>query len=137
MRIFLSAGEASGDAYAAALIREIRKVRSDLQFEGIGSSRLAAQIGSLVQDTSRWGAISIVQSVAVAPRVIAGFFAAKRAMRRGQPGLLIAIDFGFFNIRLCRFAKRNGWKVLYSVPPGSWRRDKQGTDLPVLTDAIV
>ena len=52
------------------------------------------------------------------------------------PGLFLPIDFGYVNIRLARHAKRSGWKVLYFVPPSSWRRDKQGKDLPVITDAV-
>ena len=62
---------------------------------------------------------------------------AKALLRRGEPGLFIAIDFGFANIRLCRHAKNQGWEVLYFIPPGSWRRDKQGKDLPAVTDRIV
>ncbi len=137
MRIFLSAGEASGDAYAAALVRELRMQAGHLEITGLGGSRLAAEIGALVVDTSHWGAISIVQSVRVAPKVSAGFLKAPRELRKGSPGLFIPIDFGFFNIRLCRTAKALGWKVLYFVPPGSWRRDKQGRDLPSRTDAVV
>ncbi len=49
---------------------------------------------------------------------------------------MVAIDFGYMNIRLARFAKSLGWKIVYFIPPGSWRRDRQGTDLPKITDAI-
>jgi lipid-A-disaccharide synthase len=61
----------------------------------------------------------------------------KKHLRREPTGLLVAIDFGYANIRLCRYAKKCGWKVLYFVPPGSWRRDRQGKDLPEITDEIV
>ncbi|MFI5386058.1 MAG: phosphopantetheine-binding protein [Fimbriimonadales bacterium] len=223
MRIFLSAGEASGDAYAAALVEELRKVAErfvstdyvilqrlakawgrpslgtvfdfeaqlvedsleaveltllledefgfdipdgelrnldtvsnllaflrtrveatvpvqtplHLQFEGIGGARMSATIGDLLADSSTWGAISIIQSLKIAPRAYQGFLRAKKRLSSGPPGILVAIDFGFFNIRLCRFAKKRGWKVLYWMPPGSWRRDKQGKDLTAITDAIV
>jgi lipid-A-disaccharide synthase len=135
MRIFLSAGEASGDAYAAALVEALRA--DDLTFEGVGGNRLRAAIGELVADSSTWGAISIVQSLGVAPRAVKGAIKARRQLKKGRPGLLIAIDFGFFNIRLCRWAKKAGWKVLYFMPPSSWRRDRQGKDLPAITDAVV
>lgn len=137
MRIFLSAGEASGDAYAAALVEELRKSGGDLTFEGIGGIRLAEAIGHLAADSSRWGAISIVQSLQVGARVLRGGLRAKRIMLAGPPGILVAIDFGFFNIRLCRMAKKHGWKVVYFMPPSSWRRDRQGRDLPEITDAVV
>jgi len=139
MRVFVSAGEASGDAYGAALVGEMRRIwgePSSLTFEGIGGSRMNEAGVQLHADSGRWGAISIVQSLRVVPRVLRGYYAAKGRMGRGEPGLFIPIDFGYANIRLARHAKNRGWKVLYFVPPGSWRRDRQGGDLPVITDAI-
>ncbi len=141
-RIFFSSGEASGDAYAAALIAEIRarcqaRGIEEPRFEGIGGKKLWRSRADVVADSSKWGALGIVEAVKVGPRVILGFNAAKSALRRGKPGLFIPIDYGFFNVRLSKVAKEAGWKVLYFIPPGSWRRDKQGSDLPSLTDVIV
>lgn len=134
-RVFLCAGEASGDAYGAALVREMLRLSPDLRFEGIGGRRLGS-LFPLIASSSRWGAIGIWQSFLVGFIAIRAFWAAKRRLAAGAPGLFIAIDFGFFNIKLCRQAKRHGWKVLYFVPPGSWRRDRQGADLAGLTDAV-
>lgn len=136
MRVFLSAGETSGDAYAAALVREMRKLGLD-GFEGVGGPRLRAEGAEIISDSSEWGAISIVQALGVVPKALGGYYRAKRALGKGRPGLFIPIDFGYANIRLARHAKNRGWKVLYFIPPGSWRRDKQGRDLPLVTDAIV
>lgn len=140
-RILLSAGEASGDAYAASLVRALRRLDPHLAFYGIGGTRLREEGATLFADSSKWGAISIVQSLKVVPRVWFGYrrtisALAKLAPAPGTPGLFIPIDFGYANIRLARHAKKHGWNVLYFVPPGSWRRDRQGRDLPSLTDAI-
>jgi lipid-A-disaccharide synthase len=184
MRIFFSAGEASGDAYAAELVRalqrqipeldlsaprlefedaewqakmrdepdefvyEVEQVLSDshkrlassgrLRGSGIGGPKLRAALRhDLVADSSRWGAMSIIQSLKVAPLAYRGFKKAKKALSHGEPGLFVPIDFGFFNIRLARFAKSKGWKVLYFIPPGSWRKDRQGKDLPEVANAVV
>lgn len=136
MRIFFSAGEASGDAYAAALVRELRKLDPTLEFEGIGGKLLAAEGAKVHADSSAWGAISIVESVAVFFRILFGSRPAAKKLE-GERGVLVPIDFGFFNIRLCRLAKKLGWKILYFVPPGSWRRDRQGRDVAELADEIV
>lgn len=214
MRIFISAGEASGDAYGAALVREISRLagsspdnlanffsrdvedheqldqigvedsldiveyvmaledelgidvpdddvpqlktvgdlrnyihrrtgrrpsfeRNDLTFEGVGGPRLKAEGVQLHADSSQWGAISIAQGVRVGVGILPKYLNVKQILKQGKPGLFIPIDFGFANIRLARHAKQCGWKVLYFVPPGSWRRDKQGKDLPLITDQIV
>lgn len=136
MRIFFSAGEASGDAYAAALARELKQRNANFTFEGIGG-RLLREAGATIHaDSSNWGAISIVEAASVFFRVlIQGKKAAKNLA--GEPGILVPIDFGFFNIRLCREAKALGWTIVYFVPPGSWRRDRQGKDVAELADEIV
>lgn len=133
MRVFFSAGEASGDRYAAAIASEL----PPCQLEGIGGPCLRSAGAKIVSDSSHWGAVSISQSAKVLFRVLRGGRAAKAALASGEPGLFIPVDFGFVNIKLARWAKQHGWKVLYFIPPGSWRRDRQGTDLPLVTDQIV
>jgi lipid-A-disaccharide synthase len=91
----------------------------------------------MIADSSGWGAMGIVESLRVAPRVRGSYYAALRALAAGPPGLCVPVDFGYMNVRLARRARALGWKVLYFMPPGSWRRDKQGEDLPSVADAIV
>ncbi len=123
-RVFISAGEASGDALGGALTAALKQLDSTLRFEAIGGVSLANQGVQIVANSKNWGAISVLESLHVAPRVIQGFRKAKRALQQGDPGLLIAIDFGFVNVRLIQFAKALGWKTLYFMPPGSWNRAK-------------
>ena len=144
MNVFVSAGEASGDAYAAALTSEIRKLNAsaaldlplELGFLGVGGKRFRDTGAQIVADSSQWGAVSIIESLKVYPRVVRGYYRSKRLFETMERGLFVPIDFGFVNTRLARHAKAAGWKVLYFAPPGSWRRNKQGGDLPRITDAI-
>ncbi len=136
MRTFLSTGEASGDAYGAALVAAMRERGEKGPFEGLGGPRMRAGGVALVADSSRWGAIAISQSLPLVRRVFLAYFRTRRALATGAPGLFVPIDFGYVNVRLARHAKRRGWRVLYFVPPGSWRRHRQGRDLPNVTDGI-
>ncbi len=137
MRLFISAGEASGDAYGARLLSAIRERAELTQTQAVGGSRLKEAGAMMVADCSRWGALGILEAAKVGPRVMLGYRQAHTALQLGKPGLFIPIDYGFINIKLAAFARSIGWKVLYFIPPGSWRRDKQGKDLPAITDAIV
>ncbi len=137
MRVFFSAGEASGDTYAAALVVHLESLAPGTVFEGVGGKRLAKTGARLVADSSDWGAIGVLMAATVFFRVRQGFLAARRQLAQGEPGLFVPIDFGFFNIRLAREAKRMGWHVAYFAPPGSWRRDRQGKDLARVTDLVV
>lgn len=136
-RLFFSAGEASGDAYGSEILERMRGRGFDGEVEAVGGARLRSSGAALVADSSRWGAIGIVEAFRVGPRVLRGYLRAKHALAQGPPGLFVPIDYGFINIRLARHARARGWKVLYFSPPGSWRRDKQGADLPEISDEIV
>lgn len=135
--VFFSAGEASGDAYAAELLRALSARSSNVSASAIGGRRSREAGAEIVADSSDWGAVGILESLKVVPRVFRGYLAAKRRLSRSDRGVFVPIDFGYLNIRLARQAKAAGWKVLYFIPPGSWRRTKQGADLPSVTDEIV
>ena len=135
-KVIVSAGEASGDAYGAAFVEELLRLDPGITIEAVGGKRLAATGIKLIADSAKWGVMGIVQGVLVGPRVLGGYFRAKARISRSTPGVFVPIDFGFANVKLARHAKSRGWKVLYFIPPGSWRRNKQGADLPKITDAI-
>jgi lipid-A-disaccharide synthase len=132
-RLFFSAGEASGDAYAAELARRCRAN----QMVGVGGNLSEAAGIKVVARSDDWGAMGIFEAFKVSFRVLRGYRLAKRELRRGEPGWFVPIDYGFLNIKLAKYAKGCGWKVFYFIPPGSWRKTKQGSDLPAITDKIV
>ncbi len=138
MQVLFSAGEASGDLYAASIAKEILRLDPTVQIGGIGGTRFA-QIANepLIADSSNWGAMSVIKSIRKGFSIVPYFRGFKRVLRTTEPGVFVPIDFGFMNLKLCRAAKEAGWKVVYFVPPGSWRRDRQGADIPILTDAVV
>lgn len=134
--VLLSAGEASGDAVGAHLLREMRSLGFTGEAFAVGSTHLKAARARMLCDSSKWGALGIYQSLKVAPRVYADFRKIKAWMKSHRPDLVIGIDFGYLNIRLLKLAKRSGARTLYYMPPGSWRKNKQGKDLPKVADKI-
>lgn len=135
MRVFISAGESSGDLYGAAIASKL--LEKGVSVTGLGGTRMSALGIPLIGDSSTWGSISIVQSVREGLRAIGTYNRLKASLLAGPPGAFVPIDFGYMNLRLCRWAKQSGWKVLYFIPPGSWRRDRQGADIPRLADEVV
>ncbi|MBS1718672.1 MAG: hypothetical protein JSS72_13170 [Armatimonadetes bacterium] len=135
MNVFICAGEASGDRYGAAFAHHLKGL-AEFKIHAVGGPLLRAGGAQMVEESSRWGAIGIAQALMVAVPVMLAEKRIKRALAGMEPGLFVPIDFGYINVRLARFAKQHGWKVFYFVPPGSWRRDRQGADLPAVTNAI-
>lgn len=134
--ILISAGEASGDILGGALAEELRCLGFNERIFALGGKRLHAAGAEILADTSDWGALGILQSLKVSPQVFRGYSLAKKWISDNKPALVIGIDFGAMNVRLLHYAKKQNCKTLYFMPPGSWRRDKQGEDLPKIADKI-
>jgi len=135
--VVILTGEASGDLYGADLAESLRARFPEITLCGVGGARMRAAGVHLVADSRAWGAIGVVESVKVAPKVLLAFQRVKRFLRRARPDLVIPIDFGAFNVPLSCWAKAHGSRVAYYIPPGSWRRERQGADLPRCTDCVL
>lgn len=132
------AGEASGDASCAALLQAVRKRLPAVRLWGVGGRRMAEGGVQLLYDSSRWGAVGVVEALRLAPALWLAQQNLKRRLAQQPPDLLVLVDFGAFNVPLAKWAKGRGIKVFYYFPPGSWRRClPRRNDLPSCTDCIV
>lgn len=135
--VLIVSGEASGDLYGADLAHALRAHHPDLRVYGVGGARMQAAGVQLIADSRAWGAIGVVEALKVAPKVYLAYQRVKRFLRTHKPDLLIPIDFGAFNIPLSCWAYRQDIRVAYYIPPGSWRRERQGRDLPNCTQQVL
>ncbi|MCS7301194.1 MAG: hypothetical protein NZ556_06530, partial [Fimbriimonadales bacterium] len=135
--VLITAGEASGDLYGADLALTLQTRLPNVRLYGVGGARMQQAGVTLLADSRTWGAIGIVESLKVAPRIYAAFRRVKQFLRQQRPDLFIPIDFGAFNMPLCCYAKRLGVRVMYYIPPSSWRRERQGSDLPRCTNQVL
>jgi len=135
--VVILTGEASGDLYGADLAESLRARFPEITLHGVGGARMHAAGVQLIADSRVWGAIGIVQSVKVAPKALLAFQRVKRFLRHLRPDVVVPIDFGAFNVPLSCWAKAHGMRVAYYMPPGSWRRERQGADLPRCTDCVL
>lgn len=120
--IAIVAGEASGDASGAALAIELKKACPEIEIWGAGGQRMKEAGVELVADFSWVGAIGILESLKMAPRLLGEFNRLKKEFVARQPDVFVPIDFGAFNVKLGSFARAEGIRTVYYFPPGSWRR---------------
>jgi lipid-A-disaccharide synthase len=120
LRLLVSCGEASGDAYAGALVRELRALEPDVSVAGLGGPQFAAAGGQLIDDYRHLAVTGLTEAVAKIPRSLAAFRRLVRAATAERPDALIAIDFPDFNFRLARAIKRLGVPVIYYISPQIW-----------------
>ena len=122
LRVMVSAGEISGDMYAAAIVRELRRLRPERTFEffGLGGDRLREEGMELFEHASRTGVIGFWE---VLKR--ARFFARllkrmKAALAERRPDLLLTVDYPGMNLRLAAEAKKRGVPAVHCVCPQVW-----------------
>ena len=119
-RLLLSCGEASGDLYAGALVRELRSLDAGVTVAGLGGPQFAAAGGQLIDDYRQLAVTGLTEAVAKIPRSLAAFRRLVRAATSERPDALVAIDFPDFNFRLARAIKRLGVPVIYYISPQIW-----------------
>jgi len=119
-RVLLSVGDDSGDLHAANLMRAMRTLRPDVRFVGFGMSRMAGQgLESLDADRPQGSAMWLHNLLRL------GHYRRRLAaccdsLDRGGADLVVPVDFGGFNLFLCRAARRRGVPVYYYIPPQVW-----------------
>ncbi len=119
-KIMIVAGEASGDAHGAALVREMRARDPGLEFYGLGGERLAGAGVRLVGDVSDFNVMGFLEVVPSAGRIWRTWRKLRSGVVDGRPDLLVIIDWPEINLRLARVARRAGIKVCYYVAPQVW-----------------
>jgi lipid-A-disaccharide synthase len=123
--IFLSAGEASGERYAAALIQTILRQLPQAQFFGLGGARMAALGFRPVVRAEDVAHMGITEVVRHAPYIYRQFHRLKQAIRSERPALAVLIDFPDVNLRLAQHLHRHGVPVVYFVSPQLWAWKKR------------
>ncbi|MHB0999401.1 MAG: lipid-A-disaccharide synthase, partial [Armatimonadota bacterium] len=136
-KITIIAGEASGDLHGACLAAGLKSVLPDADIQGIGSRRMREAGVRLLYDSSSWSAIGIAEALKLVPRLLITLKKLQKRLRRNPQDLIILIDFGAFNVRVCRSLQSTGTKVLYYFPPGSWNRNAVYDHLRGCVDKIV
>jgi lipid-A-disaccharide synthase len=129
MRIFISAGEPSGDLHAANLIHSLRRVYPDAQFDGFGGEKMAAAGANLryplVNLAVMWF-LSVLVNIVTFIRLI---FKADRYFHDERPDAVVLVDYPGLHWWIAGRAKARGIPVFYFVPPqiwawAGWRVDK-------------
>ena len=106
-KILISAGETSGDIYAAALIDELLKC-DDFEIHAVGGTQTARRKVKILYDSQNWAAIGYIEAIKQAPKLLLVLRNLKKLLADDRPDLLILLDYPGFNMRLAREATRLG-----------------------------
>ncbi|RJP23620.1 MAG: lipid-A-disaccharide synthase [Candidatus Abyssobacteria bacterium SURF_5] len=119
-RLFIVAGEASGDAHAARVIKALKRIDADLLVEGLGGEemqRAGCRLRADFVSSAVMGFARVVKRLPFFRRVLVE---TKRYLRENRPDALVLVDYPGFNLRLAAAAKKLRIPVAYYISPQVW-----------------
>src|SRR3984957_12510136 len=119
-KIFLSAGEASGEHYGALLMAGIRRLAPDAEFFGLGGTRMASLGLRRVVRAEDVAVMGITEVILHMPHIYREYRKLKASLRAERPDLAILIDFPDVNLSLAAELRRLKIPVVYFVSPQLW-----------------
>jgi len=117
--LLLSAGEASGDMYAARLATALKQ-RADVEIFGMGGPQMRAAGVDIVTDYSEVSVVGITEILSHLPSLIRAMRRLVSEAERRKPAFAILTDFPGFHLRLARKLKPRGIKNIYYICPQFW-----------------
>jgi lipid-A-disaccharide synthase len=118
--VMFSAGESSGDQHAAHMFQELQVLIPQVRGIGMGSVKMRNSGIDVRIDSSGIGVIGLIEILKHYGEIRAALQAMKHLLLAEKPDLLVCVDYKEFNLKLARFAKRHGIKVLFYVSPQVW-----------------
>ena len=117
--LLLSAGEASGDMYAARLAKALRE-RLDVRIFGMGGPHMRAAGVEIVMDYSEVAVVGITEILKHLPSLLRAMNRLVAEAEQRKPALAILTDFPGFHLRLARKLRPYGIRNVYYICPQFW-----------------
>src|SRR6185369_12201049 len=113
------AGEPSGDAHAAALVKALQQ-QAEIDFFGATGPLMRDAGVETVVNSDELAIMGIVEVGRVFPKFLKAFRALKAAAIERSPDAVVLVDWPEFNLRLASALHRRGLKVIYYISPQLW-----------------
>jgi lipid-A-disaccharide synthase len=120
MRVFISAGEPSGDLHGANLGVALRQRIPNLELVGFGGPRMATVGVELMYPLTELAVMWLGRVLANLPTFLRLGAKAESYFRTQRPDAVVLIDYPGFNFHMAQRAHRYGVPVYYFVPPQLW-----------------
>jgi len=123
-KIWIIAGESSGDLYGANLAAELRKIAAgrgeELRLSGMGGARMIAAGVPVLVDSTELGVMGVFEVAKLAFTFIRVFRKLRRAALEERPDAVVLIDYPGFNLRFAKAMKKAGIPVVWYISPQIW-----------------
>ena len=120
MEYYIIAGEASGDLHGSNLIKELHKLDATANVRCWGGDKMQAAGATLVKHFSDLAFMGFIEVVKNLRTIFRNINFCKKDILNNRPDVLILIDYPGFNLRIAKWAKQQGLKIIYYISPQVW-----------------
>ena len=120
MKLYFIAGEASGDLHGANLIDALRKRDNTIQMRGLGGEKMEQAGCTLMmnfREVSFMGFAEVIKNIGT---ILLTMKKCKEDILQFKPDAIMLIDYPGFNLRMAKWAHRQGIRVFYYISPQVW-----------------
>lgn len=123
-RLYIIAGEASGDLHGGNLVRELFRCAQgeggDLKVRAWGGDRMAAAGAEVVKHYRELAFMGFTQVIFNLRTILRNIDTCKQDIAAFKPDALVLIDYPGFNLRIAEWAHERGIAVHYYISPQVW-----------------
>lgn len=120
MKYYLIAGEASGDLHGSNLVKQLFLKDPGADIRCWGGDLMQAAGAHVVKHYRELAFMGFAEVVMNLPTILRNIGFCKEDIRSYHPDVLVLIDYPGFNLRIAKWAKEQGFKVVYYISPQVW-----------------
>lgn len=120
LKIYMIAGEASGDLHGANLMKELLKQDPKIAFRFWGGDLMQEVAGKPVKHIKELAFMGFIEVLMNLRTILSNIKRCKEDILAFKPDAIVLIDYPGFNLRIAEWAKEQNIKVYYYVSPQIW-----------------
>lgn len=119
-KYYIIAGEASGDLHGSNLVKALKTKDPDCTIRAWGGDKMESAGATIVKHYRDLAFMGFVEVLFNLKTILSNIKLCKEDIQSYQPDVLILIDYPGFNLRIAKWAKAKGIKVIYYIAPQVW-----------------
>jgi lipid-A-disaccharide synthase len=120
MKYYIIAGEASGDLHGSNLIKELKKSDPSADIRCWGGDKMQEAGAELVKHYRELAFMGFTEVLMNLRTIFKNLAFCKEDILANKPDALVLIDYPGFNLRIAKWAKQQGFKIIYYISPQVW-----------------
>lgn len=137
-KVFISAGEPSGDLHAAKLMHAIKQMNPEVEFVGIGGKEMQSTGFRSIVPLEEIAVVGFWEVAKKYSKFINLEKQCQSILKSEKIDLFIPVDYPGFNIRIAKYAKSLGIPIIYYIAPQLWAWGKnRAAKLASVTDELL